>query len=123
MRTWAKSEPYRRRAYRLIIGVAGGVVVVGGLALVPFPGPGWLIVLLGLGLLSSEFTWAQRLQREVRRLLTVWVHWFSTRSWPVRALVTVATMAAVCSVMYVALVWSGVPSWVPDGFFAPLPGL
>lgn len=33
----------------------GLVIAVGGLLLVPAPGPGWIITFLGLGLLGSEF--------------------------------------------------------------------
>lgn len=31
------------------------------------PGPGWLVILLGLGLLAAEFVWAQRLMTRIRR--------------------------------------------------------
>ena len=39
---------------------AGFAVVVAGIALLPLPGPGWVIIFVGLGLLSLEFTWAGR---------------------------------------------------------------
>ena len=34
---------------------AGLALVAGGLLLVPFPGPGWLVVFFGLALVGSEF--------------------------------------------------------------------
>jgi len=40
-----------------------------GLALVPLPGPGWLIVFLGLGIMATEFAWAERLLDFGRRTL------------------------------------------------------
>ena len=60
---WRESIRRRPRAYliyRIVIGVIGGGIVVGGLALVPLPGPGWLIVFLGLAILATEFAWARR---------------------------------------------------------------
>ena len=32
-----------------------------GVVLLVGPGPGWLVILLGLGLLAAEFVWARRL--------------------------------------------------------------
>lgn len=54
---------------RLAIGLAGSVVVVVGLILVPLPGPGWAIVFAGVALLGTEFSWAERLLQEARRRL------------------------------------------------------
>src|ERR671921_987904 len=44
-----------RSSFQVIFNVVGGVMVVGGgLVAVPGPGPGWLIILLGLGTVASE---------------------------------------------------------------------
>lgn len=53
--------------------VLGWVIVIGGLALVPLPGPGWAIVFVGLSLLATEFAWAARLKDRVQRQLADWV--------------------------------------------------
>jgi uncharacterized protein (TIGR02611 family) len=44
------------RSYlRIFFGIIGGfLVVVGGVVAVPGPGPGWLIILLGLAMLAGE---------------------------------------------------------------------
>ncbi len=31
------------------------------------PGPGWLVIFFGLGLLAAEFVWAQRLMERIKR--------------------------------------------------------
>ena len=51
----------RSRLYRASFVVAAIGVVALGLALVPLPGPGWLIVALGLAMLALEFDRAERL--------------------------------------------------------------
>jgi hypothetical protein len=60
----------RRRSYlRGFFSIFGGfLVVVGGLIAVPGPGPGWLIILLGLGIVSRESLFFARLldRAEVR---------------------------------------------------------
>ncbi len=39
----------------MVIVVIGLAIALGGLFLVPAPGPGWIVTFLGLGLLGSEF--------------------------------------------------------------------
>ena len=59
-----------------ILGVA---VVVIGVILIPLPGPGWLIVFLGMTILGSEYHWARRLTGWLRmQLARFWERW---RAW------------------------------------------
>jgi uncharacterized protein (TIGR02611 family) len=52
-----------RNGRRVAITVVGVVVVLAGLALLILPGPGWLLIFVGLSILGSEYVWAQRLLR------------------------------------------------------------
>jgi uncharacterized protein (TIGR02611 family) len=45
---------------RVIVGVIGGLVTLVGVVALIAPGPGWLIIFTGLGILASEFAWAAR---------------------------------------------------------------
>jgi uncharacterized protein (TIGR02611 family) len=103
--------------------VVGCSVMLVGLILVPFPGPGWLIVIVGLGILATEFVWAQRLLRVVRTRVEAWVRWIAGASWPVRALVALGTGVCVAGAVYLVLVLVGVPGWVPRRLVPDLPGL
>ena len=47
--------------------ILGFVVVIVGIAALPLPGPGWLIILAGLSILSVDFAWAARLMLFIRR--------------------------------------------------------
>lgn len=64
-----RKEHHKRRSrlYRLAVVVAGVLVIVAGLALsLPgVPGPGILLVLVGLGLLALEFDRAERLLERI----------------------------------------------------------
>jgi uncharacterized protein (TIGR02611 family) len=44
-----------------------GFLLIGlGIVMVVTPGPGWLFVALGLGVLAAEFAWARRLLSRIK---------------------------------------------------------
>ena len=98
-----KRNPALALSYRIAVGIVGGLIVVLGLALVPLPGPGWLIVFLGLGILATEFSWAERLLDFGRRTLTSWLHWLGEQHLAVRGLISLVTLAFVVGVVALTL--------------------
>lgn len=55
-----RRNPTANRVYRTGVGVVGGGTVALGVVLMPLPGPGALIALGGLGILSTEFEGAKK---------------------------------------------------------------
>ncbi len=53
-----------RRVFRI---VAGFTLLAVGVVMIVTPGPGWLVILLGLSLLAAEFIWARRLMDRMKR--------------------------------------------------------
>lgn len=53
-----KTLQQAKRFLRILMGFT--LLAIGAVLLVG-PGPGWLVILLGLGLLAAEFVWARRL--------------------------------------------------------------
>src|SRR5262245_36370928 len=53
-----------RRIFRI---VAGFTLLGAGVVMLITPGPGWLVILLGLGLLAAEFVWARQLMDRIKR--------------------------------------------------------
>jgi uncharacterized protein (TIGR02611 family) len=49
-----------RNSKRAGITVIGFVLIIGGIILLPLPGPGWLVIFAGLAVLATEYVWAQR---------------------------------------------------------------
>lgn len=45
----------------------GFTLLAVGIVLLIGPGPGWLVILLGLGLLAAEFVWARRLLDRMKK--------------------------------------------------------
>jgi uncharacterized protein (TIGR02611 family) len=59
-------EQARRHVAIRVARMIGGFVVIGiGIAALPLPGPGWLLIIIGLSLLP--FAWAERTIRLIRR--------------------------------------------------------
>lgn len=110
-----RANPRRRRLYRIAVAVLGTVVTVVGLILVPLPGPGWLIVFLGLGIWASEFAWAQRVLAWARARVDAWTDWLKHQPPWVKALVSLATLALLAMLAYAYLKWQGAPGLLPDG--------
>lgn len=53
-----------RRTLRI---VTGFTLLLIGVVMVVTPGPGWLVILLGLGLPAAEFVWARWLMDRIKR--------------------------------------------------------
>ncbi|MFB9248962.1 TIGR02611 family protein [Sphaerisporangium melleum] len=89
-----------RLTLKIVIGVVGAALVIGGLLLVPLPGPGWLIVFAGLAVLATEFDWAHRLLQFAKRTLADWTDWLKRQSWPIRILVGAVTLVCAAVVVW-----------------------
>ena len=76
-----RARPWLNTVYKVLVTVLGALIVVVGLILVPLPGPGWLIVFIGLTLLGSEYHWARRLLGWLRATLArFWERWNAWRA-------------------------------------------
>ncbi|MDH3646038.1 MAG: PGPGW domain-containing protein [Gammaproteobacteria bacterium] len=56
-----------RMARRIVIGVIGGSLLLLGLALIVLPGPAFIVIPVGLVILSLEFAWARSWLLAIRR--------------------------------------------------------
>jgi uncharacterized protein (TIGR02611 family) len=56
----ARREHHRDRhvVYRALFGLAGAVVLLGGIVMLVTPGPAFVLIPIGLAMLSMEFAWA-----------------------------------------------------------------
>ena len=51
----------RHLLFRFMFGVTGAVVLAAGLVMLVTPGPAFVLIPIGLAMLSMEFVWAERL--------------------------------------------------------------
>src|ERR687885_217107 len=106
-----RSRRTSRAVYRIVVALLGVAITLGGLLLVPLPGPGWLIVFAGLALLATEFDPARRVLEFGRRTLQGWTAWLGQQGIAVRAGVGLGTLACVAAGLWVAAAVAGVPDW------------
>jgi uncharacterized protein (TIGR02611 family) len=100
-------------AYRTMVAIVGFAIIVTGLALIPLPGPGWLIVFAGLALLSTEFAWAERLLRYARSKVAGWTEWVIHQPLAIRALIGLVGLAFVAGAVTLYAKLVGFPAWLP----------
>ena len=64
-----REEARRGVVTRLLRMTSGSLVTIIGVIMMPLPGPGLLVVAVGLGILSRDVAWADRLLQIVRKRL------------------------------------------------------
>jgi uncharacterized protein (TIGR02611 family) len=101
-----RSNPTGRIALKLFVSLAGAVVVGIGVVLIPLPGPGWLLVIAGLGIWAVEFHWARRLLAFTRRHVHAWTRWVTRQSLTVRCLLGAIGLVFVSVVVWLSLKYS-----------------
>ncbi|VTR77884.1 PGPGW domain-containing protein [Cellulomonas hominis] len=81
LRARLDSKPWLRLTYKVVVTVVGGSVVAVGIALLVLPGPGWLLIFLGLGILGTEFPAVRRLTDRFKAfVMRVWQSWRDRRA-------------------------------------------
>nr|WP_221377692.1 TIGR02611 family protein [Actinoplanes polyasparticus] len=98
-----RANPTGRLALKITIAVLGAIVVAVGIVAIPLPGPGWAIVIAGLAIWAVEFAWARHLLEFTKKHVLSWTHWIGRQSWPVKALVGLATFIFVSAVVYLSV--------------------
>lgn len=110
-----RANPATARVYRIGVFIVGLIIVCGGLLLIPFPGPGWLIVIAGLAVWATEFERAQRVLEFVKKHLRRWEEWVKRQSPVVKGIVGVVGIAFIATVLWLTFHFSGIPGFFPDG--------
>ncbi len=92
-------EKMKRQTKRWGIGIVGGIMLVIGIICIPYPGPGWAIVFVGLAILAREFAWAQALLDKAKGKYDQWQAWLKRQPawvkavfWCLTALVVILTI-------------------------------
>ena len=95
----------RSKAYRVAFAILAVIVILGGLALVPLPGPGWAIVFVGLGMLALEFKWAENLMEKVLNRIEAAQEAAKNASPFQKAFVTLAGVLGIAAFVMAAILW------------------
>jgi uncharacterized protein (TIGR02611 family) len=113
-RRWARwrdrlrERPTAEFGYRIAVAVIGLAVLGVGVLAIPYPGPGWAIVFVGLGLLATEFDWARSVLAYARERYDRAMAWFKAQHIAVRTVGAAFTGAVVVATLWLlgAVGWS-----------------
>ncbi len=99
-----------RSRLQVIFGIFGGcLIVVGGVIAVPGPGPGWLIILLGLWMLAGKLlffaSFMDRIEVKLRRLARRVVGIWPISSALMKVLITLTVLICVAVLGYGIITW------------------
>ncbi|MFI6866532.1 TIGR02611 family protein [Nocardia sp. NPDC050406] len=112
LRDAVAERPTLNLAYRIAVGVLGVAVLALGILAIPYPGPGWLIVFAGLGILATEFVWAHRALHWTRGRYRRVMDWYSARGVVVRGLAAFATAAIVVATLWLLGTFGMIGGWI-----------
>jgi uncharacterized protein (TIGR02611 family) len=84
-------------------------VIALGLLLIPLPGPGWVVVFLGLGILATEFAWAERLLSYARSKVRAWTTWVGRQPIPTCLAIGATALLVLAGTLSAYVAWQGIP--------------
>jgi uncharacterized protein (TIGR02611 family) len=102
----------RHPLFRVAFGVGGAVVTLAGLIMLVTPGPAFVLIPIGLAMLSMEFVWAERLLVKSLEQAAVAQEKAAQTTRTQRILAAIATLLAIAAVI-LAILWWDVPL-LPD---------
>jgi uncharacterized protein (TIGR02611 family) len=102
----------RGRLFRIAFGAVGVVVLVAGLVMLVTPGPAFVLIPIGLAMLSMEFVWAERLLDRSLEQAAIAQEKAAQTSRTQRLLAAAATVLAVVACV-LAVLWWDIPI-LPD---------
>lgn len=90
----------RRRAKKTAVTITGFTILIMGIIMIPYPGPGWLVVFAALGILSTEYAWARRILDYGKAKYDAWGRWLRRQNPGVLLLVNLCTTAVVLGTVW-----------------------
>lgn len=82
----------------------GWLITIGGFFTIPFPGPGWLTVFIGVGILSLELEWPNKLLDWALDRYDALEAWFLRQKLWLKALLSLITLVLVWIILF-AMFW------------------
>jgi uncharacterized protein (TIGR02611 family) len=107
------SHRERHPLFRVAFGLGGVVVTLAGLVMLVTPGPAFVLIPIGLAMLSMEFVWAERLLAKALEQAAIAQEKAARTTRGQRILAAVGTALAITACV-LAVLWWDIPL-LPDG--------
>ncbi len=101
-----------KKTTRFLIILLGWAVLLAGVVMVPYPGPGWLVVFLGLSILAREFTWAARLHDYATKHYDTWQKWLKRQPLYIKSIFWLLTFATVVVTLWLLNTYGLMNDWL-----------
>lgn len=108
---------------RVVITITGTIILATGLVMIPYPGPGWLVVFFGLSVLASEYAWARNLLLRARGYYDSWLRWVAKQHFMVKLALWTLTAIVVIFTIWLINGYGFINSWLglhQDWLVSPL---
>ena len=102
----------RHPLFRIAFGIGGVIVTLAGVIMLVTPGPAFVLIPIGLAMLSMEFVWAERLLVKSLEQAAVAQEKAAQTTRTQRILAAIATLLAIAATV-LAVLWWDVPL-LPD---------
>ncbi len=102
----------RNPLFRIAFGIGGVIVTVAGVIMLVTPGPAFVLIPIGLAMLSMEFVWAERLLVKSLEQAAIAQEKAAQTTRGQRILAAIATLLAIAAFV-LAVLWWDVPL-LPD---------
>ena len=102
----------RHPLFRIAFGIGGVIVTLAGVIMLVTPGPAFVLIPIGLAMLSMEFVWAERLLVKSLEQAAVAQEKAAQTTRTQRILAAIATLLAIAAAV-LAVLWWDVPL-LPD---------
>ncbi|MFL6142995.1 MAG: TIGR02611 family protein [Labedaea sp.] len=109
---WATRSSTMLTLYRTGVALLGGLVLAVGIVLIPYPGPGWLVVFGGLTILAAEFRWAHVVLAFLKDRYDAWRGWIRRQHPVVRVTTYAFTCLVVLATLWLLNVFTLVGGWI-----------
>lgn len=84
----------------MLIGFLGWAVLLLGIVMIPYPGPGWVVVFIGLSILATEFDWARDVHDYAHGKYDLWQEWLVRQPVYIKAIFWSLTAATIIVTMW-----------------------
>jgi uncharacterized protein (TIGR02611 family) len=95
----------RNRIYRVAFAAVGFIVLLAGIVMLVTPGPGIPVIILGLGMLALEFSWAERWLERLLEKAEAAVEQVAQGSPLQRAALVVLGVVSVAALIAIVVIW------------------
>lgn len=104
-----------KKIKKILIAIVGGIILAAGIIMIPYPGPGWAVVFIGLGILSTEFVWARRVLDYAKVKYDAWSEWVRHQNAFIKSLIWLMTAMVVVVTIWLLNGYGLINDWLDLG--------